>query len=345
MKKAYKFSIVLDWNLLSLISQIDRFDSVWSSIERIEGGNLKQLKTFATIQSVGASTRIEGSKLTNDAIEVLLSDIDIKKLEERDSQEVVGYYDTLDLIINSHNDIELTEGNIKNLHNALMKYSVKDDWHKGDYKKLCNAVEATYPDGTKKIIFETTQAGFPTHEAMASLIEWYKNEATIHPLIKIAILTYEILSIHPFQDGNGRLSRLLTTLLLLQSGYVWIQYISFEHEIENQKDEYYRVLQSCQSNRPNENITSWIKFFLSALFNVYKKLETKLNYKNLQDQLPPKEKSIITYIGANSGCKSSEISDALNIPQPTIKRILPTLLSKDLVKKYGKGPGTNYSLI
>jgi Fic family protein len=345
MKKAYKFALDLDWDLISLISQIDRFDSAWSSLERIERGNLKRLKTFATIQSVGASTRIEGSKLTNDAIEVLLSNVKINKLEERDSQEVVGYYETLDLVINSYNDIELTEGNIKNLHNVLMKYNIKDEWHKGDYKKLCNAVEATYPDGTKKIIFQTTEAGMPTNEAMASLLRWYKNETTIHQLVKISILTYEILSIHPFQDGNGRLSRLLTTLLLLQSGYVWIQYISFEHEIENQKDEYYRVLQACQKNRPNENITSWIKFFLTALFNVYKKLEAKLSYKNLHDQLTPKEKSIITYIGAKSGCKSSDIADFLNIPQPTIKRILPTLLSKNLIKKYGKGPGTNYSLI
>lgn len=107
----------------------------------------------------------------------------------------------------------------------------------------------------------------PTNRAMCDLINWYQNEETIHPLIKISILTYEILSIHPFQDGNGRLSRLLTTLLLLQSGYVWIQYISFENEIENQKDEYYRVLQSCQRNRPNENITFWIRFFHKRIYN------------------------------------------------------------------------------
>lgn len=200
-----------------------------------EGQSLKQLKSISTVRSVGASTRIEGSKMSDAEVDVLLKNIDITKLEDRDSQEVVGYFDTLDIITESYQDINITESSIKNLHNILLKHSKKDSWHKGDYKQHSNAVEANYPDGTKRIIFETTEAGFPTEDAMRSLFKWYKTDKETHPLVKCASFCYEFVSIHPFQDGNGRLSRLIASLLLLKNGYKWIQYVSFEHEIESKK--------------------------------------------------------------------------------------------------------------
>ena len=104
--------------------------------------------------------------MSNEEVEVLLKEIDITKIEDRDSQEVFGYFETLDLISESNQDIEITESSLKNLHNILMKYSKKDDWHKGNYKQHSNAVEITHPDGTKQIIFQTTEAGFPTEDAM-----------------------------------------------------------------------------------------------------------------------------------------------------------------------------------
>ncbi|RKZ47331.1 MAG: hypothetical protein DRR16_21075 [Candidatus Parabeggiatoa sp. nov. 3] len=232
--KVHTFTVDIDWKLISMISQIDRFDASWSSIERKEGENLKQLKSIATVKSVGASTRIEGSKMSDKEVEVLLEKkIDITKLEDRDSQEVVGYFESLDLISESYSDIEMTESHIKNLHNILLKYSKKDEWHRGNYKKQNNSVEATFPDATKQIIFKTTDAGLKTEEAMRTLIQWYHSDEETHPLVKCAVFAYELVSIHPFQDGNGRLTRLLSTLLLLKQGYKWIQYISFEHEIEN----------------------------------------------------------------------------------------------------------------
>ncbi len=342
-EKVHSFNLSLNWKVLRAISKIDRFDASWSSIEKIEGKSLKQLKTVATIQSVGASTRIEGSKLTDQDVEELLSQIDISKIEDRDSQEVVGYFNVLDLISDSFSDIDIRESNIKNLHNLLLKFSEKDVWHRGDYKQHTNAVQATFPDGTKQVIFKTTEPGFPTEIAMKSLIEWYAEEKEVHPLISCAAFVYDFLSIHPFQDGNGRLSRLLTTLLLLKSRYKWIEYVSFEHEIENNKKTYYRVLRSCQAQRPSEDITEWIDFFLESLINLQNKLQSKLELSGLQGNLSPKEKEILTYIGNKAGSKSGEISKNLNISKATLKRVLNDLVGKGLIIKHGKGAGTNYS--
>ena len=340
----HTFKINIDWELIRLISQIDRFDASWTSIEKKEGQSLKQLKSIATIRSVGASTRIEGSKMSNEEVEMLLKEIDITKIEDRDSQEVVGYFETLDLISELYDDITINESGLKNLHNILLKHSKKDEWHKGDYKQHSNAVEAKLPDGTRQIIFRTTEAGFPTQDAMQLLIDWYKNDNETHPLVKCALFVYDFISIHPFQDGNGRLSRLISTLLLLKNGYKWIQYVSFEHEIESRKTEYYRVLRNCQAQRPNENTTEWVNFFFDALKNIQEQLMEKLEFKGVETKLSPREKSILTFIGNNAGCKSGEIAKKLGIPSPTVKRILPELIEKNLIEKHGTGPGTNYSI-
>jgi Fic family protein len=342
--KVYTFKLIIDWELVRLISQIDRFDASWASIEKKEGQSLKQLKSIATVRSVGASTRIEGSKMSDEEVEVLLREIDITKIVDRDSQEVVGYFETLDLISESYEDIPITESSLKHLHNILLKHSKKDEWHKGNYKQHSNAVEAKLPDGTRQIIFQTTEAGLPTQDAMRLLIDWYLNDKETHPLVKCSLFVYEFVSIHPFQDGNGRLSRLLASLLLLKHGYKWIQYVSFEHEIESRKTEYYRVLRNCQAQRPNEEVSEWIRFFFVALGNIQNQLMIKLESKGVETRLSPREKSILTFIANNAGCKSGDIAKKLGIPSPTIKRIIPGLIDKNLIEKFGTGPGTNYSL-
>ena len=340
----HTFELNLNWKLISRISQIDRFDASWSSIKKREGQSLKQLKSVATVRSVGASTRIEGSKMTDEEVEALLKEIDIAKLHDRDSQEVAGYFEVLDIISESYQDIMISESGIKNLHNILMKHSTKDEWHKGEYKQHSNVVEATLPDGTSQAIFRTTDPGYPTQDAMRQLMDWYNNDHQTHPLVKCALFAYDFVSIHPFQDGNGRLSRLISTLLLLKNGYKWIQYVSFEHEIENRKTEYYRVLRGCQARRPNEDVTEWVDFFFDALLNIQGQLMKKLEIQGVETQLSPREKSILTFIGNNPGCKSGEIARKLKIPGPTVKKILPGLIRKKLIEKFGNGPGTNYSL-
>ncbi len=341
--KVHCFTLDLTWELIDLISQLDRFDASWAAIERKESQSLKQLKSIATVRSVGASTRIEGSTMSDREVGVLLENIDITRLEDRDAQEVVGYFETLDIISESHQEIDISENSLKNLHNILLKYSQKDRWHKGDYKQHSNAVEVNYPDGMRQIIFQTTPAGLPTQDAMRSLVDWYRTDNKTHALVKCALFSYEFVSIHPFQDGNGRLSRLLATLLLLKHGYRWIQYVSLEHEIESHKTEYYRVLRSCQAQRPNENASEWVFFFFRALRKVQQQLMQKFETGGIETQLPPREKAILTFIKNYPGCKSGEIARKLGIPSLTVKRTLSDFVDKNLVEKHGAGPGTNYT--
>ena len=343
MSKIHTFSFSPDWMLLTNeISQIDRFDASWTTIEKREGQTLKQLKSIATVRSVGASTRIEGSRMTDDEVEVFIKNLSISKFEERDQQEVAGYFEVLELIADSFKEIEITESNLKHLHNLLMKYSEKDGWHKGNYKQHSNVVEAKNPDGSRQVIFQTAEPGFVTESTMADLIQWYKVDNQTHLLVKAALFVYDFLSIHPFQDGNGRLSRLLGTLLLLKNGYSWIQYVSFEHEIESRKAEYYSVLMQCQRQRPGEEVYTWVMFFLDCLKNIQGQLMAKLEVQTKSDKLPKREKAIYTYVENHPGSKSGEISDKLDIPLPTVKRILSAMVKGRLLSVNGAGAGTIY---
>lgn len=342
MTQVYSLRLCVDWSLFSIISLIDRFDATWSSIEKKERHSLKQLKSIATIKSVGASTRIEGSKMSDEEVDVLLKDLRIEKLEERDAQEVAGYFEVLELISESYKDIEISENSILDLHNRLLKYSVKDEWHRGKYKQLSNSVEATLTDGTKRIIFETTPPGFETDEAMRKLFDWYYEDTVTHSLVKCAIFTYEFLSIHPFQDGNGRLSRLISTLLLLKHNYTWIQYVSFEHEIENRKTEYYQKLRLCQSQRPHEDVTPWVYFYFDALIHIQQLLQEKLKTTGITATLSIKEKSILQLIKEYPGIQSGDIAVKLALANPTVKRILSEMIQKKLLEKQGIGRSTSY---
>lgn len=342
-EKVYTFSFSPNWMQFSKeLSQIDRFDASWTAIEKREGKTLKQLKSIATVRSVGASTRIEGSKMTDEEVEVLIRNLSIAKLEERDQQEVAGYFEVLEMIAESYREIEITENNLKSLHNTLVKYSEKDAWHKGDYKQQSNMVEATNPDGSKYIIFRTTEPGFATQDAMRNLVEWYHNDNDTLPLIKVAAFVYDFLSIHPFQDGNGRLSRLLGTLLLLKLGYSWIQYVSLEHEIESRKGEYYKVLMQCQRERPGEEINSWVMFFWDCLKNIQHHLMEKLEVQARTNGMSGKQKVIYSFIENHAGSSSSEIAEKLNIALPTVKKILSGMQKNKMITMTGAGKSTTY---
>jgi Fic family protein len=342
----YTFQLDLDFEMMGHISAIDRFGGEWSGIAKREGAQtLKQLKSVATVESTGASTRIEGSRMSDDEVRAFIfNQVKIEKLEERDQQEVKGYFRALDIIGESYKEVEITEASLKGLHNELMRYSEKDQWHKGNYKQHPNSVEATNSDGSKTIIFNTTPPGVETEDAMRALVQWYNNDKQTPPLIKSAIFVYDFLSIHPFQDGNGRLSRLLGTLLLLKNNYPWIEYVSFEHEIENRKAEYYRVLMDCQHHRPGENVTSWLHFFLDCMTNIQNKLKKKLEVQKKNKQVAPRHKMIYTFIANHPGCSSSDISKQLDIPLPTVKKDLTDMVNNKLITKHGSGSGTNYTI-
>lgn len=334
-----------DWmRLTQELSQLDRFDAQWQAIERREKQTLKELKSIATVRSIGASTRIEGAILTDGEVATLIDNLDINKLTERDQQEVVGYYEVLNLIGESYRDIPVIENSIKHLHNTLLKFSEKDGYHKGDYKTSQNRVEKTMPDGTKIPVFETAQPGWPTQDAMARMVDWYNNDNNTHPLIRVAVFVYEFLSIHPFQDGNGRLSRLLATLLLMKSGYVWIEYVSFEHEIEHRKKEYYQHLMEAQRNRPGEDVTGWVYFFLDCLRNIQAQLLQKLEEKKSREQVGMREQQVYSIIEHYPGISSGEVAKKLQIPLPSVKRIIADLVAARNLVVHGAGRGTSYSV-
>ncbi len=342
------FDFQTNQKILNLISQIDLYKGKWNSIEKQENIYLKELRKIATIESIGSSTRIEGGTLTDKDIEELLNDIKIRQLKTRDEQEVVGYYDTLEIIYQNYDNIKLSENYIKQLHQNLLRYSEKDTRHRGEYKSISNKVIANYPNGIQKVIFNTTEVHLVSSE-MNDLINWTNNQLKneeIHPLIIIANLVYEFLSIHPFQDGNGRLSRLLTTLVLLQEDYLFVQYVSFENLIEKTKKEYYQALMEGQKNRnkENENISKWILYFLDTLRALTQKLDNKYDiFKSKGGYLNERQKKIKKYLTQYQPLKISDFRNKFkSININTIKKDLQYLKKEQIIKSIGKGKGTVY---
>jgi Fic family protein len=342
------FDFQTNQKILNLISQIDLYKGKWNSIEKQENIYLKELRKIATIESIGSSTRIEGATLTDKEIEELLNDIKITKLKTRDEQEVIGYYDTLEIIYENYDNIKLSENYIKQLHQNLLRHSDKDTRHRGQYKSLSNKVVANYPGEIQKVIFNTTDVHLVENE-MNDLITWTNSQfenKNIHPLIIVANLVYEFLSIHPFQDGNGRLSRLLTTMVLLQNDYLFIQYVSFENLIEKTKKEYYQALMEGQKNRnkQNENISKWTLYFLDKLSVLTQRLDAKYDvFKSKGGYLNERQKEIKEYLKENQPLKISDLAKRFeNINVNTIKKDLQYMKREQVIKSVGKGKGTVY---
>src|SRR3972149_3696408 len=332
------FDFRTNQQIIKKISFIDSFRGKWNIVEQRENVYLKELRKIATIESIGSSTRIEGAQLTNEEIKELLENMEITKLKTRDQQEVVGYYDVLEIIYESHPDIKLSKNYIKQLHQRLLKYSIKDERHRGNYKNLPNKVVANYPDGTQKVIFNTTEPHLVENE-MTDLIDWTNQQLglnEIHPLVIIGLFIYEFLSIHPFQDGNGRLSRLLTNLLLLKTDYQFIQYVSFENLIEQKKKSYYEALMDGQKDRysDSERINAWILFFLDSLETLIHRLEQKYDvFKSKGGYLNERQKKIKEFIEKNQPIKLNDLAQAMpDITIHTLKKDLQYMKTEQIIE-------------
>jgi Fic family protein len=253
--------------ILTLITEIDEFKGAWRAFKTIAPERLSVLRHIATIESIGSSTRIEGSKLTDREIDRLLLNLEIKSFSSRDEQEVAGYAKTMETVFQYYNEIPITENHIKQLHRDLLRYSDKDERHRGEYKKVPNDVGAFDERGEMiGVVFETASP-FNTPQRMELLLTWFNDTRSLgrlHPLLVIGVFIVVFLEIHPFQDGNGRLSRIVTTLLLLQSGYAYVPYSSLESVIEQSKEAYYLSLRQTQSTIHTENPDwqPWLIFFL-----------------------------------------------------------------------------------
>jgi len=344
------FDFLTNQRVIQLIAAIDEYRGRWNVVEKRENRYLKELRRIATIESIGSSTRIEGATLTDGEIKQLLKDVKITKFETRDEQEVVGYYEVLELIFDNYSEIRLSENYIKQLHQLLLKYSTKDERHRGGYKSLSNKVVATYPTGEQKTIFEITEPALVEGE-MFALIEWTNlqwKERMIHPLIVLAVFVYEFLSIHPFQDGNGRLSRALTTLFLLQQGYDFLQYISFENHIEKHKKTYYDALMTAQRKRVTQEdiIDKWLIFFLESLKALTEKLDKKYDlFKQKGGYLNERQKMLKEFIVRQGTVKMGDLSAAFpDISPNTIKKDLQYFKVEQMIAAVGRGKGTVYAI-
>jgi len=333
--------------LLRLIAEIDEFKGRWEALGNLAPERLSALKRIATIESVGSSTRIEGVKLSDDEIERLLAGLDVRSFRSRDEQEVAGYAELMELIYDSWADIALTENTIGQLHGILLKYSDKDERHRGRYKKLPNHVEAFDGDGRSiGIIFETATP-FDTPMRMESLVSWTHTaftEREHHPLLVIAVFIVRFLAIHPFQDGNGRLSRALTTLLLLRSGYRYAPYSSLERIIEDNKDEYYLALRRAQATLDDDEsrLIDWLTFFVRCLHRQRSVLLQKVEQERLMVPLAPLSEKLLGIVDEHGRVTVRDAVAITKFNRNTIKDHLTKLVAAGRIVRRGRGRGTWY---
>lgn len=344
----YETSITIDAQVLNLIAELDEFKGRWEMLGRLAPDKLHSLRRVATIESVGSSTRIEGAKLSDQAVELLLSNLDIRSFRSRDEEEVAGYAEVMETVFTSWEHIPFTENHIKQLHGMLLKYSSKDQTHRGDYKKLANNVEAFDADGKSLgVIFETASP-FETPRIVADLLASTSQilaSREMHPLLLIAAFVVHFLAIHPFQDGNGRLSRVLTTLLLLQAGYRYVPYCSLERVIEENKDGYYRALRLSQKQirTTDEKLDDWVRFFLQSLKKQKDTLLRKVEQEKLLEGLSPTSEQILVLVRKRGRLTISEAVTLLGINRNTVKLHLRQLVQQGYLHQHGSGKGTWYS--
>jgi len=336
--------------ILSLIAQIDEFKGAWRALGTLAPDRLSALRRVATIESIGSSTRIEGSKLTDREVERLLSNLAIQKFETRDEQEVAGYAMLMNLIFDVWQDIPITENHLKQLHQILLEYSQKDEWHRGRYKTSSNSVVAFDENGAQiGIVFETATP-FDTPRLMLELATWVNDErdkAVLHPLLIIAICVVVFLEIHPFQDGNGRLSRALTTLLLLQAGYGHVPYSSLESVIEANKEAYYLALRQTQctirSDAPNWQ--PWLLFFLRSLAEQVRRLEKKIEREKIVlAALPALSLQIVEFAREHGRITMMDAIKLTGSNRNTLKPHFRNLIERGHLEQRGSGRGAWYGL-
>ena len=343
-------SLELTNEILSLIAEVDEFKGAWHAIGRIAPERLTSLKRVATIESIGSSTRIEGARLTDREIEKLLSNIEIRSFATRDEQEVAGYADVMETVFTNYEAIELTENHIKQLHRDLLKHSNKDERHRGEYKTLPNHVEAFDTDGTSLgVVFETASP-FDTPRLMTELFERTQDNLKardIHPLLTTAIFIVVFLEIHPFQDGNGRLSRILTTLLLLRAGYGYVPFSSLESVVEQTKEAYYLALSQTQRTirTGTPNWRPWIEYFLRSLKQHKDNLGRKIERERIVLRtLPELSVHILEYVREHGRVTVADVVKLTGASRNTIKGHIRTLSKNGYLEKHGGGRGTWYSL-
>ncbi|MDO8570320.1 MAG: Fic family protein [Candidatus Daviesbacteria bacterium] len=331
----------------SKVTQIEELKGRWIQGTNLSPQFLSRLKRSVLITSTGASTRIEGANLSDEAVDDLMRGIAIEKFTNREKEEVRGYFELLQNIFNSWEDLGFTEGSIKHLHKELLKYTEKDVLHRGNYKNADNKVQMV--DGKGRaigVIFDTTLS-YLTPKEMNELVDWTKkalSDKKYHPLLIIGNFIVEFLNIHPFKDGNGRLSRILTNMLLLKEGYLYMPYISHEKLIEDNKPEYYMALRTSQKTfkSKNEDITAWLSFFLTILLTQSQMAINLITEENIEVLLSPKQLAVWQYLQEVGDASPNDIVKNVRIARITVNQVLNKLLNMKKVERIGEGSGIRY---
>lgn len=331
-----------------LIDKINEIKGRWVGGAQLNPQALGRLKRSVLITSTGASTRIEGAKLSDEDVEKLMRGLSMQKFTDRDTQEVKGYYELLENVFNSWKHIPFSESTIKHSHQELLKYVRKDEQHRGEYKKTENKVEMINKAGESiGVLFDTTPA-YLTPKEMQELVEWTREalaEKEINPLLIIGNFLVEFLNIHPFQDGNGRLSRVLTNLLMLKAGYAYMPYVSHEKLIEDNKAEYYVTLRKSQKTfkTEKEDIIQWLEFFLTISLAQAREAIELLSKENIEKLLSPKQLVVWEYLESVHEATPKEISETISVARPTVSQALDVLMRLKKVKRIGQGRTTRYA--
>lgn len=343
--------ILITQELLKLIAEIDEFKGKWEVLKNLSPERLHQLRKVATIESIGSSTRIEGAKLTDMQVETLLSNLSSMSFKTRDEQEVAGYAEAMDIVFQAYEDMTITENHIRQLHQTLLRHSSKDERHRGEYKKIDNHVVAIDEHGKEiGVIFETATP-FDTPRKMEELVQWVNKavaENSLHPLLIVAVFVVVFLAIHPFQDGNGRLSRILTTLMLLRAGYSYVPYASLESVVEDNKDLYYKALRRTQTTLKTDgpDWEPWLGFFLRCLKKQKANLAAKIEKEKAADDttLPALAVQVLELLKKYERLSIAEMVEHTGANQNTLKVRLRELVSTGRIQRHGKARATWYVL-
>ena len=343
--------ITITPEMLSLLTELDEFKGAWRALGTLAPERLNALRRVATIESIGSSTRIEGSKLTDREVERLLGNLQMQRFDTRDEQEVAGYADVMETVFRAWKDIPVNGNHIRQLHRDLLVHSAKDERHRGNYKVTSNSVAAFDENGRQLgIVFETASP-FDTPRLMRDLVTWLNEARDLkrpHPLLAIAVFVVVFLEIHPFQDGNGRLSRILTTLLLLQAGYAYVPFSSLESVVEHSKEGYYLALRQTQGTIRTvaPDWQPWIVFFLRALQQQKRRLEAKVEREHLAvaADLPELAVRILDYAREHGRVTTRDMVRTAGASPNTLKVAFRNLVAKHLLERYGGGRSIWYRL-
>lgn len=339
--------------MLTLIAAIDEFKGEWRALGNLGPETLQTLRRIATIESAGSSTRIEGAKLSDGEVEQLVGRLGKESFRSRDEEEVAGYAYVMESIQTAWSELRISESILLQLHRDLLRYSNKDERHRGQWKKLDNHVAAFDAKGKRIGIVFQTASPFETPLLMEKLLEWNAKEESdpiLHPLLRIAVFNVVFLAIHPFQDGNGRLSRVLTNLMLLRAGYAHASYTSLESVIEHDKEGYYLALRRTQTSfETSADWEPWSLFFLRSLKSQIGRLRERLEKapappidSDLPGDLSPLAGRLLSLLEERKALSVGDAAEGLGVNRNTLKGKFAELTDKGYAELYGKGRGAHY---